>query len=85
MDILKHLKEAYQEVPRDLKDMAKDFLSSAWHTVPKVARPLAAIGMNQINAAGMLGNAPDALCATVVGLFKKTGSTAAEMTGTAAI
>jgi hypothetical protein len=84
MDTLKHLKEAYQEVPRDLKKMAKDFLFSAWHTVPKVAPSLAAIGMNQINAAAMLGNAPEALCATVVGLFKKTGSTAAEMTSNAA-
>jgi hypothetical protein len=84
MDTLKHLKEAYQEVPRDLKNMAKDFLFSAWHTVPKVAPSLAAIGMNQINAAAMLGNAPEALCATVVGLFKKTGSSAAEMTGNAA-
>ncbi len=84
MDTLKHLKEAYQEVPRDLRNMAQDFLFSAWHTVPKVAPSLAAIGMNQINAAAMLGNAPEALCATVVGLFKKTGSTAAEMTGTAA-
>ncbi len=71
MDTLKHLKEAYQEVPMDLKDK-----------VAKVALSLAAFGMNQI-AAEMLGNAPDALCATVVGLFKKTGSTAAEMTGTA--
>ncbi len=84
MDTLKHLKEAYQEVPRDLKNMAKDFLFSAWHTVPNVAPSLAAIGMNQINAAEMLGNAPEALCATVVGLFKKTGSTAAEMTSNAA-
>jgi hypothetical protein len=48
MDTLKHLKEAYQEVPRDLKKMAKDFLFSAWHTLPKVAPSLAAIGMNQL-------------------------------------